>query len=47
MTHLDKQHGPPYLQSTKAWVPEYSGNDASWRVYRSAWVYAKRRKAQQ
>ena len=29
----------------RAWVPEYSGNDSTWRVWRSATVtYKKRRK---
>ena len=31
--------------STVAWVPEYAGNDESWRVYRTASVtYKKRRR---
>ena len=27
----------------KAWVSEYSGNDSTWRVYRSALVTVKRK----
>jgi hypothetical protein len=31
------------MRQGKAWVPEYSGNDSTWRVYRSALVTVKRK----